>query len=139
MIYLDASVLVSAIRSDAHTACARAWLTASTSVLIVSDFAAAEVAAVIMRDARAGILGRDDVILALADFDAFRASSERLSHGPQDFRLSESIVRDQATKLGAADALHLASAIHAKSALATFDLRLAGAARGRGVEVAQIG
>ena len=138
MIYLDASVLISAIRTDAHTARARSWLSASAGILIVSDFAATEVAAVVMRDVRAGTLRRDDALQALADFDAFRASCERLAHGPEDFRLAEDIVRDETTKLGAADALHLASAVHAKAALATFDKRLAEAARGRVVGVEAI-
>ena len=139
LIYLDASVLLSAIRVDAHTDRARSWLAASVGVLIVSDFAATEVAAVVMMDVRAGKLRQDDATRTLADFDALRASSERLAHGPEDFRLAEGIVRDETTKLGAADALHLASAVHAKAALATFDKRLAEAAKGRGVEVAGLG
>ena len=65
-----------------------------------------------------------------------RAGCERLSHGVDDFMLAERIVRDFATKLAAADALHLASAKNAGAALATFDLRLADAARMKGVKVA---
>jgi predicted nucleic acid-binding protein len=46
-------------------------------------------------------------------------------------------VRDYSTKLSAPDALHLASAKNAGATLATFDARLADAARAQGVEVAR--
>jgi uncharacterized protein len=49
------------------------------------------------------------------------------------------LVRDFATKLTAPDALHLASAKNAGATLATLDARLADAARGQGVEVAELG
>jgi predicted nucleic acid-binding protein len=65
-----------------------------------------------------------------------RANCERLSHGAADFLLAEHMVRDFSMKLAAADALHLASAKNAGAALATFDGRLAEAARTQGVEVA---
>ncbi len=44
-------------------------------------------------------------------------------------------MRDFATKLAAADALHLAAAMNACAKLATFDKRLAEAAKTRGAEV----
>ena len=65
-----------------------------------------------------------------------RANCERLSHGAADFLLADRILRDIATKLMAADALHLASVKNIGAALATFDARLADAARAQGVEVA---
>jgi predicted nucleic acid-binding protein len=45
------------------------------------------------------------------------------------------LVRDYSTKLTAADALHLASAKNGGARLATFDVRLAEAARAAGVEL----
>ena len=48
-------------------------------------------------------------------------------------------MRDFSTKLAAADALHLASAKNAGAALATFDARLADAARAQRLEVAELG
>ena len=56
-----------------------------------------------------------------------------------DFAHAERLIRDFATKLAAPDALHLASAKNSGAALATFDARLADAARAQGVEVAQLG
>ena len=43
------------------------------------------------------------------------------------------------TKLAAADALHLASAKNAGATLATLDVRLAEAARGQGLALAELG
>jgi predicted nucleic acid-binding protein len=104
--------------------------------VVVSDLASLEVCAVVSREFRAGRHTRASAEKAFADFEAFRAQSERLSHGPGEFALAEQLVRDFSTKLAAADALHLASAKNAKAALATFDARLAEAARAQGVEVA---
>ena len=53
--------------------------------------------------------------------------------------LADRVVRDLATKLAAADALHLATAKNAGAQLATFDQRLADGARMRGVELAGLG
>jgi uncharacterized protein len=76
---------------------------------------------------------------ALASFDELRAASQPLRHGRGEFELAERLIRDFATKLAAADALHLASAKTAGAALATLDTRLAEAARGQGVKVAELG
>ena len=129
MIYLDASVLVSLLVADAHTDRANAWYSSLSAPVIVSDLANLEVSAVLSRDLRDGRLDRESVDAALLDFDAMRAGCERLSHRSDDFRLAERIVRDFATKLAAADALHLASAKNAGADLATFDGRLAEAAQ----------
>jgi len=66
------------------------------------------------------------------------AGCVRRGHDRDDFALAEQIVRDFASKLAAPDALHLATAIHAGAALATFDVRLADAARARGVALADV-
>jgi predicted nucleic acid-binding protein len=68
-----------------------------------------------------------------------RANCERLGHGAGDFLLAERLVRDFSTRLAAADALHLASAKNAGATLATFDARLAEAARGQGLALAELG
>ena len=138
MIYLDASVLVSLLVADSHTDMASAWYSRVSETVVVSDLANLEVSAVLSRDLRVGRLNRASVDAALLDFDALRAGCERLSHGGDDFLRAERIVRDFSTKLAAADALHLASAKNAGATLATFDARLAEAARASGTEVAQI-
>jgi len=136
LIYFDASVLLSLLVADANTEKASAWYSGLSATVIVSDLANLEVSAVLSRHLRVGRLTRDGVENALLDFDAMRANCERLSHGGADFLLAERIVRDFATKLMAADALHLACVENIGAALATFDARLADAARACGVEVA---
>ena len=133
MIYFDASVLVSLLVADAHTDKAGVWYSGLSATVIVSDLANLEVSAVLSRDLRVGRMSWAAVEAALLDFDAMRAGCERLSHDRDDFLLAERIVRDFATKLAAADALNLASAKNAGTALATFDVRLAEAARTLGL------
>jgi predicted nucleic acid-binding protein len=68
-----------------------------------------------------------------------RANCERLSHASSDFLLAERLVRDFATRLAAADALHLASAKNAGATLATLDVGLAEGTRGQGIVLAELG
>ena len=69
----------------------------------------------------------------------FRTASLQINHTRDDLDSADRLVRDFATKLSAPDALHLASAKNAGAAIATFDTRLADAARAQGVEVAELG
>jgi uncharacterized protein len=124
--------------ADTHTTRAVAWYSNLDETLIVSDLANLEVSAVVSRDLRKGRLAQAAAESALWDFDAMRASCDRLNHRAADFLLAERIVRDFSTELAAADALHLASAKNAGAAIATLDVRLAEAARRYGVEVAAL-
>ncbi len=139
MIYFDASVLVPLLIADAHTEKAAAWYSGLSATVAVSEFANLEVNAVLSRHLRVGRLTQGEVENALLDFDALRADCERLTHSAADFLLAQRLVRNFSTKLAAADALHLASAKNANAALATFDERLAEAARGHGVALADLG
>ena len=56
LIYLDASVLLSLIIADAHTASASAWYSSLSAAVVVSDFASLEVSAVASRHLRVGRL-----------------------------------------------------------------------------------
>jgi uncharacterized protein len=138
LIYLDASVLIPLLTADEHTSRAVAWYSNLEATLIVSDLANLEVNAVISRDLRKGRFSREAAEAALLDFDALRANCDRLHQGAADFLLADRLARDFSTKLSAADALHLASAQNAGAALATFDARLAEAARGQGVKVTEM-
>jgi len=133
-IYFDASVLVSMIMADANSLRAGRWYEGLRASVIISDLANLEVSAVISREFRAKRYTRPQADKAVDDFEALRAQSERMSHGVRDFALAEQLIRDYSTKLSAPDALHLASAKNAGVALATFDARLAEAARAQGVE-----
>ena len=124
-VYLDASVVLSIIMVDAHSDRAARWYAALQASVIISDLANLEVCAVISRELRATRFSREAADQALLDFDALRAGSEQATPNAQDFALADRLVRDFATKLAAADALHLASTISAGATLATFDARLA--------------
>lgn len=138
-VYLDASLLVSALVEEARTGDVRNWLKRVEDVLILSDFAAMEVAAALSRGVRTGRLSVEQANAALADLDALRALTENWTPQRATFALALEMIRDFPLKLAAPDALHLASAATAGAALASFDDRLLNAARARGVEVAQIG
>lgn len=133
MTYLDASVLISWLVTDVHTPRVGAWFASARQPLIVSDLAGLEVSAVLSRDLRTGKLTRDEVETALLDLDALRARCRPHRHSQDDYRVAETLVRDFATKLAAADALHLASAGNAGAELATFDERMRAAARMKGI------
>ena len=107
--------------------------------MIVSDLARLEFAAVVSRLARTGKFSGDQSVRALASFDMLRAACLPMTHGPRDFAFAEELVRDFSTKLVAPDALHLASARSAGASLATFDKRLAAAARMHALDVAELG
>ncbi len=135
IVYLDTSVLVSIVAFDANSEAAGRWYENLQASVIISDLANLEVCAVVSRELRAKRFSRAAADKALADFDSLRAASERLTPGAQDFALADQLVRDYATKLSTPDALHLAAAKNAGARLATFDVRLAEAARIAGVEL----
>ena len=134
--YVDTSVLVAAVFEEPRSAGARDWLRRTSERIIVSDLAGLEVAAVVSRARRTRRFDDAAATRALANFDEVRGAALPLRHGRGDFQLADALVPDFSAKLAAADALHLASAKNAGAALATFDARLADAAREHGVEVA---
>ena len=138
-IYADTSALVAFVFDEPRSDLARGWFRRTTQGIIVSDLARLEFPAVVTRSARTGRLNPSEASAALASFDLLAARSQPLRHDRADFAAAEILVRDFATKLTAPDALHLASAKNAGAALATLDARLADAARGQGVALAELG
>ncbi len=134
-VYLDTSVVVAILIDEPSSEAARAWFRRADDDVIVADFAAVEFAAGISRWLRMGRIDVGQAEFALASFDMLRAQCLSYAHGRDDFALAELIARDFTTKLLAPDALHLASAKNAGATLATFDARLAEAARTAGVEL----
>ena len=133
-VYLDASAIVPLILRDAHTPTMEQWLANAREDLVVSDFGALEVAAVISRQVRSARMSEQQASLALALLDDWLArASTSIETGASDLALADRFVRDFATKLAAPDALHLALASNRGCRLATFDTRLAAAAAIRGV------
>jgi uncharacterized protein len=133
--YLDTSVVVAIVIDEPQSKAVRAWMTRSSEQMILSELVALECAAVVTRALRTARFDESQAEAALASFDLLRAACAPHAHSPDDFELAATIVRDFSTKLAAADSLHLASTISADARLATYDERLAAAARARGVAV----
>ncbi len=138
-VYADTSVIGAVIFDESESERARDFFRRTRERVIVSDLARLEFAAVVSRLARTGKFSGDQSVRALASFDMLRAACLPMTHGPRDFAFAEELVRDFSTKLVAPDALHLASARSAGASLATFDKRLAAAARMHALDVAELG
>jgi predicted nucleic acid-binding protein len=135
-IYLDASVLVSLFIDDALTARADAFLRTHPSILIVSDFAAAEFASAIARRVRMRLLTADDARTAFATFDLWTA---RYAGSAQtttaDVTSAAGFLRRLELTLRAPDAINIAIAQRVDAELLTFDDKMAEGARALGTGV----
>jgi predicted nucleic acid-binding protein len=134
--YLDASFLVPTLIEEAGSGAAKAYLLATEQELLVSEFAAAEVASALSRLVRLRLLAAADAEARLADFEAWRAAaSSRVDMHPADARLAYTFVRRFELMLRAADALHLAMTARLDASLVTLDRRLERAAQELGIAV----
>lgn len=133
--YLDASVLLPTLIAEPATETVYDCLAGDPN-LLVSDFAAAEVASALSRLVRMAVLTDADASARLADFDAWRAAmSAPVDIQASDARLAYAYVRRFDLRLRAPDALHLAIARRLDATLVTLDRRLATAGREMGVAV----
>jgi uncharacterized protein len=134
--YLDTSVLLPTLIAEPSTKAVYDYLGAVHQELLISDFAAAEVASALSRLIRMGLLTGVDASARLADFDAWRAAMSLLVDiRAADARLAYIYVRRFELGLRAPDALHLAITRRLDATLVTLDGRLATAARELGVAV----
>ena len=137
--YLDASVLLPTLVEEPASAAVDAYMLSGGGELLVSDFAAAEVASALSRLVRIGLLAPSDAMLRLADFDVWRAAmSSTVDLHAADARLANAYVRRFDLMLRAPDAIHLAIARRLDVTLVTLDRRLGAAARELGVMVDEI-
>ena len=135
-VYLDTSVLLPTLIAEPSTEAVYQYLGAIDQELLISDFAAAEVASGLSRLVRMTLLTDADVSARLADFDAWRASmSSPVDIQASDARLAYVYVRRFDLGLRAPDALHLAITRRLDLVLVTLDRRLATAARELGIAV----
>ena len=135
-IYLDASFLIPTLVREEASGVVSAYLVASEQELLVSDFAAAEVASGLSRLVRTGLLTAAGGAARLADFDAWRAAtSSPADVHAADLRLAYAYVRRFELMLRAPDALHLAIARRIDATLVTLDRRLVKAAEELGITV----
>jgi hypothetical protein len=136
-LYLDASVMMPTLVAEQSSAGVDAFLLNNSDELIVSDFAAAEVAAALSRLIRTGRLAREAAMERLNDFDAWRlGETATVAFTASDFRLANLFVRRFDLKLHAPDALHAAICQRQEFQLVTLDRRLADAARELGIDAA---
>jgi predicted nucleic acid-binding protein len=137
-LYLDTSVMVALlIASDPFTDRARGYMAANPDSLIVSDFAAAEFASVVGRLTRMRRLTADDATAIFSDFDAWKTrTAELVTTTASDIAVAASVLRRLDLNLRTPDAINVAVADRLGATLATFDEKMATAARALGVQVA---
>ena len=134
--YLDPSVLLPTLIAEPATEAVYDCLSADSGELLISDFAAAEVASALSRLVRMALLTDADASARLADFDAWRAAmSLPVDIAASDARLAYIYARRFDLGLRSPDALHLAIARRLDASLVTLDRRLATAAREMGITV----
>jgi len=130
MLYFDASVVAPLFVTDVHSQVMHAWAANEAESFVLSDFGAAEFAAVVTRAHRIGKLNTRDVAGAFADFDRWRSRWVTMRFvRSSDIEQCENLIRDLKLKLSAPDALHLAIARADQMTLVTLDQRQAAAAR----------
>jgi uncharacterized protein len=135
-VYLDTSILLPTLIAEPSTESVYNYLRAINQELLISDFAAAEVASALSRLIRMRLLTDANASARLADFDAWRAAmSLSVDIRAADARLAYIYVRRFALGLRAADALHLAITRRLDATLVTLDGRLAIAARELGIAI----
>jgi predicted nucleic acid-binding protein len=136
-VYLDASVLVALFTNDPFTPRADGFLRENASVLLVSDFAAAEFASVIARHVRTREIARRDARIAFSTFDAWTARvAQRVEIGAADVKAAEAFLRRLDLKLRTPDAINIAIAQRIGAALFTFDDAMIKSARALGMPMA---
>jgi predicted nucleic acid-binding protein len=134
--YLDSSVMVALLLQDAHSSRADAWLIRERPTFLASNFCAVEFAAVVSRRVRMNRLTAETANLAFRRFDDWLTRTVQIVRcAPEQMAAAGQIVRDFTLKLSAPDAIHLAITRHSGATLATFDDRLAEAARRHAVPV----
>lgn len=138
-VYLDASVLVALFVQDAFSERAENYLRAHTPVLMVSDFAAAELASALARRVRMGELKTIEARTACSSFDAWAGrATTRLETGTSDIATAEAYLRRLDLKLRTPDAIHIAIAQRVAAQLATFDESMVKNARALKTKLASI-
>lgn len=137
--YADASVLVALFVPDAFHERAWRFVRDARPIVLISDFAAAELASALARRVRTGEFSVVQVREAFDAFDGWaRFRGPRLETTTSDVETAERFLRRLESNLRTPDALNLAIAQRYSAAIATFDTRMAEAAAALGLEVAPI-
>jgi predicted nucleic acid-binding protein len=157
IIYLDASVVVALITKDIFSDRAEAFLLAEAPALILSDYAAAEFASVVVRRARTRELTRRARTRELTRRARTRELTRREAHAAfsaldqwaprattrvatiaADIAVAAAFIRRLDLPLRTPDAVNIAIAQRMAATLATFDVRMATSATALGVPIASL-
>jgi predicted nucleic acid-binding protein len=135
--YADASLLVALFIPDVFCERADRFMREGRPIVLVSDFAAAEFASAVAKRVRTREIRIDEARQAFLAFDAWaQFRGARLETTTSDVAMAESFLRRLDLNLRAPDAINIAITQRHGAALATFDVRMAEAARGLGLQVA---
>lgn len=135
MIYVDTSVIISAITNEPATEAVVAWLSRlPPGSLWTSDWVDTEVESALAIKARRLLISQGERNDARAQWHRLRAGGFlNIAVASAHFRSAAELVSRSATPLRAADALHLALALSGGCAMATRDAEFAAAADTFGV------
>lgn len=135
-LYLDACVLVALLGTEDDSEAVRGFVDLAAEPLVVSDFAAGEVASAISRLVRTDKLSMDEANTRLAAFDEWVAGAATpIATEAGDIRLAGRLVRKLWIAIRLPDAVHLAAAQIRSYTLVTLDRRMASAAEQIGLPV----
>lgn len=135
MLYLDTSLLVSALSHEAFSAMSRTWMSEQKpELLAISDWTSTEVSSALALKVRTGVLTLEQRASALAVFHRLTSDSlATLIVSHKNFRDAAHFVDRHELGLRAGDALHVAIAAEHGATLCTLDQRMAKAGTSLGV------
>ena len=127
MLYLDTSLLVSALTREADSDVAQGWLARQDAYdLAISHWVVVEFSTALSSKVRNKQLSRDEKAASLAVFrDLMKSSMTLLPVSLADFEAAVRIADDHASRLRSGDALHLAIASNHDATLCTRDRQFA--------------